>query len=260
VTDPEFSEALVHILDSLVTPHHDKQQASAIVDLALAFAERNECWTTYFRATRLFDRLCEFFPLKSATTRTRLLKLLYQAFKQCCGPDVFDISIVIASMVHSMESIQSAAVECIIKYIEVYPTRIPQLVGMKLCDSLLAVLEGGSFTTRCLSIDLIEALTSRDDDMIGEFLDRNVMAAILPLLRDSMDERRVNTMLRVLRRMRSFCVARGLGKLFVEKFEESEGFDAIEGLAGSVTNGILKDEARIFILEMNFLEALADGG
>jgi hypothetical protein len=43
LTDPEFSEALVHILDSLVTSPHDKQQASAIVHLALAFAERNEC-------------------------------------------------------------------------------------------------------------------------------------------------------------------------------------------------------------------------
>jgi hypothetical protein len=156
------------------------------------------------------------------------------------------MSIVIASMVHSMESIQSAAVQCIIKYIEGYPTTIPQPIGMGLRDSLLAVLEGGSFTTRCLSIDLIEGLASRDDDMIDAFLEHDIMAAILLLLRDSMDERRVNTMLRVLRRMRSFCVARDLGKLFVEKIEESEGFDAIEGLAGSVTNGILKDEARIF--------------
>jgi hypothetical protein len=255
VTAPEFSMALVGVLDAiLLTAGQEKKVMSAVVDLALAFATRNVCWLTFFGDAQLLERLFGLFTRKSSTMRVKLLKLAEEAYKLGSDPDILDVSFLISSFRHTVSCIQSAAINCIITYIRHYPSRLPRLVELGLCPALLEVLGEGAFGIRCHSIDLLAELVISDETMIEVFLGNDLIAAILPLMRGSADSRRVTSLLTVLKRIRNFCVVHGHGRLFIEKFDECEGFEVIEQMAKDVRDFIVAEEARIFVEEVTYLE------
>jgi hypothetical protein len=254
ITDTEFSMAVVAILDDLLAyVGTEKRVVSAVVDLALAFAIRNMCWLTFFRDAALLERLFSLFPIKSSTVRITILNLAQQAYLQNADSDIFNLELLIASLRHTMSCIQCAAVNCIITYVQRYPRRLGRLVELGLCGTLLEILREGSFAMRCRTIDLLAQLVISDETMVEIFLGEDIITEILPLMHNSADCRRIASLLTILKHIRNFCVVHGQGRLFIEKFDTCEGFDIIEGMA-DVRDGLVAEDARIFIEEVAFLE------
>jgi hypothetical protein len=255
ITDPDFSMALVGVLDGVLAAAGDEKRIiSGVVDVAHAFAIRNVCWLTFFKEAELIERLFQFFHLKSSTTRIKLLKLAEEAYKQGASPDVFDVSLLVRSLGHSVACIQNAAIDCIIVYVRCFPRRLRRLVDLGLCQALLDVISDATFATRCHAIDLLAELVISDEAMVEVFLDEDVITAILPFMRDSANSRTTASLLTVLKRMRNFCVLHGQGRFFVEKFDECEGYEVIDGLSKDVRDGLVAEEARVFVEEVAYLE------
>jgi hypothetical protein len=265
----EFSEAVVDVLAHVISQGPDtKELIIAVTTLAYFFAHRNQCWPTLFEPRGLLPELLVFFHFKSATVRQRVMGLLCEAFKQpTIPPDIFDLSLILDAIEHRASSaIQSGAIKCIECYIRNYPEKIDLLREAGLVQRLMAVLDGGGFyTAQGAAIDLIHEMVLARPDEVDLFAEVDILAAMLPRMKDSVDTKRIMEVIHILERVKQVCVAVGLQDEFLAKFSENDGYDILEGfLEGRAgcdgdVHQIIQEDARLLLHEIDYIgQAIAE--
>lgn len=234
------------------------------VKLCYNYAQKTECWATFFQPYQLFDAILSLLDIDEDLLKLYILKLISNYFKNTQTIDNINFQDIIPLINHNNPNVQKAAIWCIIKCLFRFQNYLPKFLEMELLENSFNCIQNGSFKARVACIPIFDRIIVIDESVISVYLDNKLLSILFELIPEVQDGFEldkifhiIKNMIRYVEKLRQKEAYQELVNQFMEaNFEEV--YEEFIERSRSVTNKLSKEELGFYLLTESFQLIMRD--
>ncbi|OHT08829.1 hypothetical protein TRFO_22591 [Tritrichomonas foetus] len=183
----ELCKTICFISSTLIAHFHtDIEVLNYTVKMCVLFAQKHQCWATFFEHFKLFETIYSLLDIESIALKQNVIILIRLYLKTQKTIRNIDIQKVIPYINHDVSDLQLSAINCINEFVFRNPECVYILVNCSIFDQISICMNNGSFKARMSCIQLLYTILTCKEELFIEisqiYFNMNLFALLTELI------------------------------------------------------------------------------